>query len=91
MTIKFHDDKKEKHQSHEARFMIGDSELGQLLNDLGYLGDVGYGRNREEAQADLINESKKLVEQLQNLTANLQELIEKHDTNNRDVGSPRNG
>jgi hypothetical protein len=91
MSIIYHDDKKQKHQSHEARFMIGSSELGQLLHDVGYLDNVGYGASPEAAKADLINDAKYLVESLQKLTADIQELIHQHDTTNRDVGSPCNG
>lgn len=88
MTIVYHDDKKEKHQSHEARFELPDGGVDQLICDLGYLTSVGYGIDQEEAKQDLINVMKENVEYLKKFTASLEGLIQQHETNRND-GSTR--
>jgi hypothetical protein len=91
MTIQFYDDAKQKHQSIEAWFLIDGIEVHQVVGDLDFLGNKGYGYNEEQAQEDLINSTKNLINEMEQITAKLKEQVKLYDKTIRDDGISRNG
>lgn len=76
-SIVYHDDKKEKWQSHEARFKLGDSLVDEAFNDLSFLSFVGYGANPEQAKAELLEKMKTVIEYSKRLTSALEIAVTK--------------
>jgi hypothetical protein len=60
-VIKYKDDKKEKHQSIEARV----PELEKFIDDLSNLNLVGYGYNQDQAREELIEKLNGVVRLLE--------------------------